>query len=197
MKINEAFSAEQPVEFLSPCRVPTHEALQCRRLVRAEVIDREIRLLAPAPDERIDELLEGGLLGRRVERPARRVHGLTTLSDRHPAEQILEPAVLDERVALEIEEDVPGRGIRKARQAEVTRLLIGSYGLEQELDDGRLPDRIPLDSRLVMHALVALGGTPPRRGIERQRGICEFGQGVYSQMFELATLQPTDPRHER
>ena len=197
MEINEAFSAEQPVEFLSPCRVPTHEALQCRRLVRAEVIDREIRLLAPAPDERIDELLEGGLLGRRVERPARRVHGLTTLSDRHPAEQILEPAVLDERVALEIEEDVPGRGIRKARQAEVARLLIGSYGLEQELDDGRLSDRIPLDSRLVMHALVALGGTPPRRGIERQRGICEFGQGVYSQMFELATLQPTDPRHER
>ena len=66
-------------------------------------------------------------LGCRVERPARRVYGLTTLSDRPPAEQILEPAVLDERVALEIEEDVPGRGIRKARQAEVARLLIGSY----------------------------------------------------------------------
>ena len=71
MEINEAFSAKQPVEFLSPCRVPTHEALQCRRLVRAEVIDREIRLLAPARDERIDELLEDGLLERRavVNRP--------------------------------------------------------------------------------------------------------------------------------
>ena len=56
-------------------------------------------------------------------------------SSDHPAEEVLAPAVLDEGVALEVEEDVAGRGLGQAREAAA------GLGRRQQLVDGRAAAR--------------------------------------------------------
>ena len=69
MQIDEDATSQEPVQLLAASLVPRANALQSRRLVRAEVIDVQARMLFPAFGREIDESLARGFLLGRAERP--------------------------------------------------------------------------------------------------------------------------------
>src|SRR4030095_11256540 len=92
--------------------------LERRGLVGAEVVDVERGVTAQALEQRVDERFERLLLLRARRGPVSRVRRRLRIFERQPADQVLEPAALDEGVALEVEEDVGGRGLGETREAE-------------------------------------------------------------------------------
>ena len=105
MEIDEPLAPEKAVKLLLARGIPAHEALEGTGFVCREMIDMQVGILRPTRHDEIDELLERGLLTSGIERPP--AEGCWLVGRRgRPAEQIFEPADTDERVALDIEEDV-------------------------------------------------------------------------------------------
>src|SRR4051794_26449250 len=69
-----------------------------------------------AGNHEINKSFEAGPLARLVRGPAVVVERLTVLSGVAVAEQIFEPVLADERVTLDVEEHVAGRGWRRAQR---------------------------------------------------------------------------------
>ena len=97
-----------------------HEPPERGSLVRRVVVDVQVGIAAAALDEPVDEAAEGVLLAGPVEAPDRVVAELAVLVAEAVAEEVLEPARgLVERVALEVEPDVAGRGGGEQPEARV------------------------------------------------------------------------------
>ena len=75
-------------------------------LVRGVVKDVQVGVLRAQLEDAVDEALEGELLGLCVVGP----DALVGRALRPPAPQVLDTAVSDVRVALQVEEDVSGHG---------------------------------------------------------------------------------------
>jgi len=82
-------------------------------LVGGVVIDVYVRITREACDHEVDEVLEDRLLRLPIERPECAVLALV----QRVAEEVFEAAVGDERIALDVEEDVAGRWFGKEREA--------------------------------------------------------------------------------
>src|SRR5204863_2316499 len=125
--------------------------------------DVHVRITREACDHEVDEVLEDRLLGLPIERPECSVLAIV----QRVAEEVLEAAVCDERIALDVEEDVTGRWFGKQREApsglKVDVFLVG-LALEAagELDPG-----------LLARASEGLGATAPRFPGEWKRNVRE------------------------
>ncbi len=118
VEVDEPPRAQQEIDFLLPARIAAHEALQRGGFIGRVMIDVQVGMRLQAADHEIDEALESGPFLVAGNRPVRngceRAAGLGV----GVAEQKLDAALADERVALEVEEHVAGRRLRKAREAE-------------------------------------------------------------------------------
>src|SRR6266852_607603 len=137
-------------------------------------------------DDGVDELLEDRLLGLPIERPGRPVLAVV----HRVAEAVFQSAVRDERITLDVEEDVARRRLGKERQApsgfKVQELLAGpALAAAGELDPG-----------LLARAGERLGATAPGSPGERKRDLREARQRRDVPVAQLAPLQPGDPRDE-
>ena len=103
--------------------------------------------------------------------------------DPYVAEEILEASAVDEAVALEVEEEIAGRGL--GQSVESTARLPG-----QQLVDGsgRLA-RLELHPGLLPHALVALGRAAAGARLERERKRGELRQRRHAAGVELDPLR--------
>jgi hypothetical protein len=87
------------------------------------VVDVHVRIGAQALVEEVDELLDRALLALAVVRPEAS-EGRPAVLAPEDAEEVLEPAVgRPERVALDVEEHVAGRGLRQQLEAALWRRL--------------------------------------------------------------------------
>ena len=108
--------AQQIVDLVLARRVAAHQALQRRRLVGREVVDVQVGIGLQALRHEVDEALERRPLLLPIGGPIARVsRRRRQSSDVKIPEQKLQPAVADERITLEVEEDVACRGFGKAR----------------------------------------------------------------------------------
>src|SRR5271166_951674 len=190
IEVDELFRAQQEIDFLLPARVAAHEAFQRGGFIRGVMIDVQVGMRLQAGDHEVDEALESGLFLVAGKRPVRnrceraaRLCGLTPLSPpgwtrgwpegpddgavRRLAEGVAEhkfdAALADERVALEVEEHVARRRLRKAREAEA--------GLCRQKLEQHFPGRASLDLDLGLLADSRVRRRSAARGLpgERQR----------------------------
>src|SRR6266478_6593072 len=186
VEIDEDLAAQETIDLFLARRVAAHEALQRGGLVRGVVIDVHARITREACDHEVDEVLEGRLLGLPIDRPECSVLALV----QRVAEEVFEAAVRDERIALDVEEDVARRWFGKQREApsglKIEVLLVGS-ALEAAGE---------LDPRLLARAGERLGATAPRFPEEWKRYVREARERRDVSVGELAPLQPCDPRDE-
>ena len=188
VQVHEHPPAQQPVHLVLAGGVAAHQALDGRGLVRGVVIDVEVRVLRPTRHEPVDEVLERAPLGRRVERPARLVAAVAV----HGAEEVLQAAVPREGVALDVEEDVAGRGRRQCGQPPV-RL----DRRDQLVDAAPLPARLNLDPRLVADAGERGGADAVDRRLHRQAQGAEIRHRGHSPLDEPAPLAAGDAGDQR
>jgi hypothetical protein len=80
--------------------------------------------VSPSTDDLVDEPLERVTLPGRRRRPPVHVDGLSLLDHGEP-EQVLEPLFADERVPLDVEEEVARVELRKLREAGPRLRLTG------------------------------------------------------------------------
>src|SRR5206468_11355673 len=104
-------AARKVVELLLAGRVRAGAAFQRGGLVMGVVVNVEVRPTAEPLHDQVDELLESALLFRTVS-PPKRAECRLTLVNSDEAKQVLEPLV-EERIALHVEEDVALRGARE------------------------------------------------------------------------------------
>lgn len=118
-------------------------------------------MLRPTRHHLVDEGLEGLLLGATSRRPERAVVASALGIDERIAEEVLEATALDERVSLEVEEDVVRRGL--GQQGQPTSGLGGEELPAQDSECSALV----LEARLLLHAGEGLHGAAlgsPRQG---------------------------------
>src|SRR6185369_6291263 len=106
-----------PVQLLTARFIAGTKALQRRGFVYAEMVDVQPRVLLPAGRREIDEALKRCFLRARIERPilgeADRFTGVVAVV----AREVFEACFADERIALEVEEDVALRWLRKSGES--------------------------------------------------------------------------------
>ena len=130
VEVHQQPVAQPLVDLVLVGHVAHRQVPQCALLVGGIVVDLHVRVGFPAVLDVGDEVGEGpAFLGAGVgpERPEDGFAGV----DLDDAEQVLEPpgaaeGVLPERVALEVEEDVPGVGFGKAGDRLVAGELVGN-----------------------------------------------------------------------
>src|SRR5438128_2129004 len=161
VQVDEAAATEQPVERLGARRVVRDEALERRGLVNAEVIDAEIRVRLESREHEVEERLARRPLVRARERPAALVRPRPAPVAEGPAGQVLEAAVAEEGIALEVEEHIAARRLGQPSQPS-----IGLDGQRLERRQRTAP-RLDLEPRLVAEPRVGLSRCPTRRLRER------------------------------
>jgi hypothetical protein len=131
------------------------------------------RVALEAPDHKIDERLEGPFLSSGTElavvvaRPERMEPGLTRLvavGRLDDAEEVVEAVVEGEGVTFDVEEEVPGRGRRQARQAAIR--FDRPVGEARRLEDLRQRGSRPLALHLEACLLADPGERRPARPLE-------------------------------
>ena len=169
VEVDEALRAQQSVDLGLARRVAAHQALERRRLVRAEVIDVHAGIGGPARQDRVDQRLEAAALGGPVERPAVMVDRQPSSARSvrrnrdHPAEQVLDPAARRRRGRPR------GRGTgRRAKAPAARRARARARTAEQLVQRALLGPRRELDARLLADAPVALLRPARRLPGERQ-----------------------------
>jgi hypothetical protein len=124
VEVDEQLGTQDRVELRLARRVAARQALERRRLVRAEVIDVHVGMCPERREDQIDDELERLLLflsrrgpGREVDQGRRRGAwaALRVVGDQQ-AEQVFAAAVRREPVALEVEKDVVARRPRQQRE---------------------------------------------------------------------------------
>ena len=159
------------------------EALQRGHLVAGVVVDVEV-VEAPAPlADEVDELLQRELLLGAVAAPDRGELGLAAVLNRDQAEEVLQPAAVEERVALHVEEDVPRGGTREAGEAA------GLLRLQQEVVVLAALADCKLEGRLLVKALQHGEVDAPH---DKVLGAAERGKGVDPGAAQQLPLAATD-----
>ena len=114
VEVDEDLAAEEVVELALAGAVAAHQPLERGDLVRRVVVDVQVGVAREPLVHEIDEGLERDPLGLVVVR----VERLEVPVDVEDPPEVLERAVrVPERVALEVEEEVAGRGVRQEREA--------------------------------------------------------------------------------
>ena len=150
------------------------------------------RLSAPDsyPSLQVHEGAERGLLVLQGVGPDLPVDGPPVFFEEE-AEEVLEPALPDEDVGLQVEEDVSRRRQREGSQAPP---LAGRIQGDQLVADRAVPILLELQPRLRAQGLQGRGGdagnSRPARRPSPERG--ERGHAGHT---EAAGLQPRQPRH--
>ena len=127
-QVHEDVAAQQPVHLRLAGRVAAHQPPRRSRLVRRVVVDVDRGIRGQSVGHQVDRLLEGALLRLErhlavfVDRPEG-VEGRPAVGRDEPrledAEQVVDPVVERERVALDVEEEVARPRLGQARQAPV------------------------------------------------------------------------------
>ena len=130
IEIDEDAAPQQPIHILLASAVAACEPLDRRRLVRGVVIDVQVRIGSQPIRDQVDERLERGALSCRGDRSAfdrpegmkRRLAVRFNPPGLDHAEEIVDAVDLvraEERVTLDIEEEIAGRRFREHQQAIV------------------------------------------------------------------------------
>ena len=144
----------------------------------------------PARHHQRDEALERALLVVAGERPVLDVAFVSFGRACDVSKQVLEPAVVHERIAFEVEEHVAlGRG-GQPRQPEAGRQR------QRLVDRPVLSSTLHLDARLLAGALVGLRRATCGFPGQRQRQAGERSRGTDVVPPELVDLYRADPGHE-
>src|SRR5947209_8423901 len=117
VEVDEAAAAQEAIKGLAASGVARAQALQRGGLVGAEVVDVKRGMRFQPRRHEVDEALARGFLGRRLERPILLEPEHALRVPPRVTGQVLETLVADERIALEIEIDVAGRGLGQALEA--------------------------------------------------------------------------------
>ena len=123
--------------------------------------------------------------------PVSRVGGVAVAIREGIAEQIFEAAFASERIALQVEEDISGRGFRKSSQSE------SRHHRQKFVEHGSGCASLDLDARLLAHALVGLRGTACGLPCQGNGHRCEGRRGCDAVPFQLIDMNLCDPCHER
>ena len=115
-QVDEDAAAQQVVDLRLAGAVAAHQPAQRGDLVGGVVVDVHVGVLAQARVDEVDERLERGLLARVVVGPERRE---VVVRVEHAPEVLEAPVLVPERVALDVEEEVAGRGVGQEREAGV------------------------------------------------------------------------------
>src|SRR2546425_8700334 len=107
MQVDEDPSTQQLVDLILTRRVAAHQLLERGRLVLSVVIDVQRRIACEARHDEVDEAFEGILLRSAIVSPECVVSRLA-LCDLADTEEILETAVFDEGIPLDVKEEVVG-----------------------------------------------------------------------------------------
>ena len=147
VEVDEHVVAQEVVDLVLARGVLDRQRPELGRLVRGVVEDVHAGVLGAKLDHAVDEPLERRLLGVGVVRPDALVAGACA----PPAPQVLDAAVADVGVALEVEEDVAGARVGKQR--------VPSGALRLEVSVRRLAAvaRPDLKVGLVMQQVEAFG----------------------------------------
>lgn len=180
-QIDEDLRAEQRVELVLACLVAHGQALESSRLVRGVVVDVHVWVGHATRRDVVDELLERRAFLGCVVGPESGVVAVGI----HEAPQVLQARRLArrvgvERVALEVEEEVPGR--RFGQQSENRRRGVTQLEGQRGAIGGR--HLLRLESRL---------GAQLRERLRRQGWVRGVGDGQrvqcgYPGSTQLATL---------
>src|SRR5207244_7861849 len=106
VEVDEDFAAQQIVHRVLARGVEAHELLDRRRLVHAVVVDVHVRMTLQPLVEEVDQLLERSLLRDAVMGPER----LVSVAREKTEQKMKTARRLRERIALDIEHHVAGRG---------------------------------------------------------------------------------------
>ena len=124
VEIDEHIAAQEVVHLVLARGVLAHQAAKRGALVGGVVVDVRAGVAAPPGDDTVDEALEDLALTVAIARPGGFVANRAVLVAVAPAKQVLEPARrLVERVALEVEPDVPER--RRGKEPKAASLFVG------------------------------------------------------------------------
>jgi hypothetical protein len=157
VQVDEAAAAEEAVEHLGACPVPRDEALQRRRLVGTEVVHVQVRIRLQPRGHEVEERLARRTLVRVRQCPATLVRPGPVPVAEGPAGQVLEAAVAEEAVALEVEEDISRRRLGQPREPPVG---FDRQRLERRQRTG---PRLDLEPRLMAELHVRFSRSPTRR----------------------------------
>ncbi len=114
VEVDEDLAAEEVVELALAGAVAAHQPLERGDLVGGVVVDVQVGVAREPLVHEVDERLERDPLGLVVVR----VERLEVAVDVEDPPEVLERAVgVPERVALEVEEEVAGRGVGQEREA--------------------------------------------------------------------------------
>jgi hypothetical protein len=106
MEIHEELCSEHTVDLALAGRVPAHQTLECRRLIRGIVIYVHRWMSSPGLQNQIDDCLECRLLVAIGIGPPAPVPRSAVGIHRSNAEQILATAVASKRVAFKIQKQI-------------------------------------------------------------------------------------------
>ncbi len=166
----------------------THQPLERGLLVLGVVVDVQVGPPLEPRDDEVDHRFERDLLLRVVVAPEGVEHRRAALVDLDDAEEVLEPLVTDERVALEVEEQVAGGRLGQEAQPAV--------GLRLEQFVGALPGATldDLEPRLLAEPLGRGRSHAARPDVRRSVG--EFLDRRDAGVGELAGLVAPHPGDE-
>ena len=105
-QIDEGLGPQKVVDFVLARGVTAHEALHGGRFVRREMVDVQVGVGFEALCHEVDEALECGPFFPPVRSPVADVRRLPFVIEEGVAEQEFQAAFPNERITLEIEEDV-------------------------------------------------------------------------------------------
>ena len=229
IEIDEHPAPEEPVHLLLARGVALGQASERGLLVRRVVVHVQGRVGVQAPDHEVDRLLEGGLLRgegdeavgveapegmelrRRRPRTAGRPPRVALRGGRvEDAEQVVDPVVERERIALEVEEQVVRRRLREDQESSVgderprPRLLVdGPLRVEQLPEHLAAVLALDLDPGLLAHpgqrGIPAAVEPGPQRELERGEAAARADRPrrhVRRPLLERAALPARDPGDE-
>ena len=197
-EVDEDVPAKESIDLVLTGPVSAHQALQCRRLIRCVVVDVEGRISCQPLDDEVDQLLERHLL-----RGQRELAGLVTRPERvecaigfQDAEEIVETVLERVRVALDVEEQVVRRRLRKAREATFRFDQHAGSRRKQLVPQPPLEPALELDSSLLPNSREGSGTRSLDRRHHGQVQTAEIGERLDPTGCERSALATGDPRHE-
>ena len=208
-QVDEHPRAQQPIDFRLTRRMPLGQPPERCLLVRGVVVDVHRGVGVEALDQQVDELLERRLLGRAGDTPVRlpapdgmkpRLAGSRRIDEcrLEHAEQVLDPVVERERIALDVEEQVVRGRLGEHEQASIGDQ--GGFLVTLRLEE--LPLRLPfvlaldLEASLLAHALERLAADAFETGRHWERQDRELATTPDRAVLERPTLAGADPGDE-
>jgi hypothetical protein len=152
------------------------------------VIDVQVRPLGEPRHHEVDERFELASLLVGIERPEPGEH----TSGVHPSQQVVQSFVERVRIALDVEEEIPGRGLRKREQARAR------LGVQQELVFRQaFPAPLEMDTLLFPDLHVGRIAHALEPGCGWKGALRELFQPRHLVGLERRPLLSSDPRDQR